>query len=75
MCVMGTGILIALFVFLFILSQVQTIGDACMVLSGAPVEVPNHAELITDYGFSIVEAIGKILDPSTQKPLEIRVGK
>ncbi len=45
-----------------------------MVLSGAPVEIPNHAELITDYGFSIIDAVGKVRDPSTQDPLSIRVG-
>lgn len=45
-----------------------------MVLSGAPVEIPNHAELITEYGFSIIKAIGKVLDPSTRDPLSIRVG-
>ena len=52
----------------------QTIGDACMVLCGAPLEIPNHAELIVDYGFSIIDAIGKVRDPSTQDSLTIRVG-
>ena len=45
-----------------------------MVLCGAPVEIPNHAELVTDYGFSIIDAVGKVFDPSTQDPLSIRVG-
>ena len=46
-----------------------------MILCGAPVEIPNHAELIVDYGFSIIDAIGKVLDPSTQDPMSIRVGR
>lgn len=59
---------------IFICLEVQTIGDACMILCGAPVEIPNHAELITEYGFSIIDAIGKVHDPSTQDSLSIRIG-
>lgn len=46
-----------------------------MALAGAPVTTPHHAEYMTDFAFSIIEAIGKINDPSTQEPLQIRVGK
>ena len=45
-----------------------------MALSGAPIETPHHAEYMTDFAFSIIEAIAKIHDPSTQEPLQIRVG-
>ena len=46
-----------------------------MALAGAPVTTPHHAEYMTDFAFSIIEAIGKINDPSTHESLKIRVGK
>ena len=46
-----------------------------MVLAGAPVSTPHHAEYITDFGFSIIDAMTKINDPSSGEHLKIRVGK
>ena len=46
-----------------------------MVLAGAPVSTPHHAEYITNFGFSIIDAMTKINDPSTGEHLKIRVGK
>ena len=60
--------------FLYFILQVQTIGDGYMALSGAPIETVHHAEYMTDFGFSAIEATSKINDPSTNKPLQIRVG-
>ena len=54
--------------------QVENIGDAYMVISGAPISTPHHAEYITDFAFSSIEATSKINDPSTQNSLRIRVG-
>ena len=54
--------------------KVETIGDAYMVISGAPVQTDHHAEYITDFAFSIIDAISKINDPSTSQSLKIRVG-
>lgn len=51
------------------------IGDAYMVLAGGPVPSPHHAESITDYGLGILEETARILDPSTNTHLKIRVGK
>ena len=53
----------------------ETIGDAYMVICGAPELTPNHAEYVTDFAFSIIEATSKINDPSTNKSLLIRVGR
>lgn len=53
---------------------VETIGDAYMVICGAPVCTPHHAEYLTDFAFSIIKATSKIEDPSTGKNLKIRVG-
>ena len=52
----------------------ENIGDAYMVISGAPINTPHHAEYITDFAFSSIAATSKINDPSTKKPLRIRVG-
>lgn len=51
------------------------IGDAYMVLAGGPVPSPHHAESITNYGLGILEETAKIIDPSTNSHLKIRVGK
>ncbi len=51
------------------------IGDGYMVICGAPETQPKHALLITDFACSIIDATSKINDPSTNKPLEIRVGE
>lgn len=64
--------------FIVILShllQVETIGDAYMVLCGAPVCTARHAEYTTNFGLAIIEAITKINDPSTGHSLKVRVGK
>lgn len=52
----------------------ENIGDAYMVISGAPIYTPHHAKYITDFAFSSIAATSKIHDPSTKKPLRIRVG-
>ena len=52
----------------------ENIGDAYMVISGAPIYTPHHAKYITDFAFSSIAATSKINDPSTKKPLRIRVG-
>ena len=46
-----------------------------MVICGAPEITPNHAEYVTNFAFSIIEATSKINDPSTSKSLKIRVGE
>ena len=51
------------------------IGDGYMVICGAPEAQPRHAELITDFAQSIIDATSKINDPSTNQSLKIRVGE
>lgn len=55
-------------------SQVETIGDAYMVVSGAPEKDFNHAEKVCDMALDMVEAITDLKDPSTGTHLRIRVG-
>ena len=46
-----------------------------MVICGAPDAQPRHAEHITDFALSIINATSKINDPSTNQSLKIRVGE
>lgn len=52
----------------------ETIGDAYMVVSGAPEKDVNHAEKVCDMALDMVEAITDLKDPSTGTHLRIRVG-
>ncbi|XP_037034237.1 soluble guanylate cyclase 88E [Bradysia coprophila] len=54
--------------------KVETIGDAYMVVSGAPEKDMNHAEKVCDMALDMVEAITDLKDPSTGTHLRIRVG-
>ncbi|XP_055544527.1 soluble guanylate cyclase 88E [Wyeomyia smithii] len=54
--------------------KVETIGDAYMVVSGAPEKEQNHAEKVCDMALDMIEAITDLKDPSTGTHLRIRVG-
>ncbi|KRT78882.1 Adenylate and Guanylate cyclase, partial [Oryctes borbonicus] len=54
--------------------KVETIGDAYMVVSGAPQREGDHAERVCKMALDMVEAITTLQDPSTGKHLEVRVG-
>ncbi|KAL5241209.1 hypothetical protein ACI65C_008619 [Semiaphis heraclei] len=54
--------------------KVETIGDAYMVVSGAPMTEDNHAEKVCDMALDMVDAITDLKDPSTGSHLQIRVG-
>ncbi|KAJ8951007.1 hypothetical protein NQ318_006391 [Aromia moschata] len=54
--------------------KVETIGDAYMVVSGAPEKEGNHAERVCDMALDMVDAITDLKDPSTGQHLRIRVG-
>ncbi|XP_065347406.1 soluble guanylate cyclase 88E-like isoform X1 [Cloeon dipterum] len=54
--------------------KVETIGDAYMVVSGAPEKNPKHAELVCNMALDMVDAITDLKDPSTGSHLQIRVG-
>ena len=43
----------------------ETIGDAYMVVGGAPERQENHPQLICDMALDMVEAITDLKDPST----------
>jgi len=54
--------------------QVETIGDAYMVVSGAPEKTKYHALHICDMAIDMLEAMGTLRDPSTDGNMKIRVG-
>uniref|UniRef100_A0A6A7FMP9 guanylate cyclase n=3 Tax=Hirondellea gigas TaxID=1518452 RepID=A0A6A7FMP9_9CRUS len=54
--------------------KVETIGDAYMVVGGAPERQSEHGKLICDMALDMVEAITDLKDPSTGDHLRIRVG-
>ncbi|XP_067636495.1 soluble guanylate cyclase 88E [Eurosta solidaginis] len=54
--------------------KVETIGDAYMVVSGAPEKSVNHADKVCDMALDMVDAITDLKDPSTGQHLRIRVG-
>ncbi|CAG0881314.1 unnamed protein product [Darwinula stevensoni] len=54
--------------------KVETIGDAYMVVSGAPEVRSNHAEKVCNMALDMVDTIVGLKDPSTGAHLQIRVG-
>ncbi|CAL1267227.1 unnamed protein product [Larinioides sclopetarius] len=54
--------------------KVETIGDAYMVVSGAPENEERHPEKICQMALDMVVVIGDLKDPSTGDSLKIRVG-
>ncbi|GFQ64565.1 soluble guanylate cyclase 88E, partial [Trichonephila clavata] len=53
---------------------VETIGDAYMVVSGAPENEERHPDKICQMALDMVVVIGDLKDPSTGDSLKIRVG-
>ncbi len=54
--------------------QVETIGDAYMVVAGAPEKTKYHAHNICDMAVDMVRSIDHLKDPSNGNNIQIRVG-
>ncbi|KAI3378003.1 hypothetical protein SNEBB_009371 [Seison nebaliae] len=54
--------------------KVETIGDAYMIVSGAPEVTHNHVEEIINMAFDMLLATTTLINPSTKEPLRIRIG-
>ena len=52
------------------LTKVETIGDAYMVVSGAPAKKNDHADRVCDMALDMVEAITDLKDRSTGRKRE-----
>ena len=54
----------------------ETIGDAYMVVSGAPVVSKFHAVYIADMAFDVMATMARLPDPSVQgEHLKVRLGR
>lgn len=62
------------FVTVPVFLQVETIGDAYMVVAGAPEKTKYHAHNICDMALDMVRSIDHLKDPSNGNNIQIRVG-
>ena len=51
--------------------QVETIGDAYMIVSGVPEVCVDHACNVADFSLAMVAAARQVLSPATGKPLQV----
>ncbi|MBK9248935.1 MAG: tetratricopeptide repeat protein [Ignavibacteria bacterium] len=56
------------------LEKIKTIGDAYMVVSGAPIPREDHAQIMATMALEMVDSIRKFTSIKTDAPIEIRVG-
>lgn len=56
------------------LEKIKTIGDAYMVVSGAPIPRADHVQAIAQMAVEMVEALKKFQAIATGAPIEIRIG-
>ena len=56
------------FLYLF---QVETIGDAYMVVGGVPEVSTTHAQSVADMSLGMVLAAREVKSPATGKPLQV----
>ncbi|CAG0885214.1 unnamed protein product [Cyprideis torosa] len=54
--------------------KVETIGDAYMVVCGAPDPDPFHAQRVAAQAFGMIQESQQVTNPSTGKSIQIRVG-
>ena len=53
----------------------ETIGDAYMVVGGAPDANPNHAVCVADLALAMLNCVTELLDPFSMQHLRIRIGQ
>lgn len=51
--------------------QVETIGDAYMVVSGVPERTKDHAQRVARFAIDIVGEAAQVTSPATGKPLQV----
>ena len=53
-------------------AQVETIGDAYMVVGGVPIPVSSHAERVANFALGMVLAAQEVINPVTGQPIQVR---
>ncbi|MBK9249542.1 MAG: tetratricopeptide repeat protein [Ignavibacteria bacterium] len=56
------------------LEKIKTIGDAYMVVSGAPIQRKDHAEAMANFALEMVEAMKEFRSISTGEEIQLRIG-
>jgi class 3 adenylate cyclase/tetratricopeptide (TPR) repeat protein len=56
------------------LEKIKTIGDAYMVVSGAPVQREDHAEAMANFALEMVESMKQFHSISTGEEIQLRIG-
>ncbi|MBK7985702.1 MAG: tetratricopeptide repeat protein [Ignavibacteria bacterium] len=56
------------------LEKIKTMGDAYMVVSGAPIPRSDHAQALAIMAFDMMEAVSRFNPFLTGKPLRLRIG-
>lgn len=51
--------------------QVETIGDAYMVVGGVPVPVSTHAERVANFALGMIMAAKDIKNPVSGNPIQV----
>lgn len=58
--------------YLFGVSQVETIGDAYMVVGGVPIPVSSHAERVANFALGMILAAREVINPVTGRPIQVK---
>lgn len=52
--------------------QVETIGDAYMVVGGVPIPVSSHAERVANFALGMIIAAKEVINPITGGPIQVQ---
>jgi len=55
-----------------VLIQVETIGDAYMVVGGVPEVSAEHAQKVANFALDMVKKAYEVKSPATGKPIQVR---
>ncbi len=58
--------------YLFDVCQVETIGDAYMVVGGVPIPVSSHAERVANFALGMILAAREVINPVTGRPIQVQ---